>query len=491
MVFLRPLAARMTFARLPTASPRRPAAPTATHYGWLAFGTLVLTIYGSVIPLQFEPRPLDEAATAFREMVYIPPSLLEARGDWVVSFVLFLILSFLTTAALAIDHPWSIGVGAAILVVPACVVLSLVIEFVQVYFPPRTVSLNDVLVESLGGVAGAGIWLAGGQRLTDWLRRVASTQDLDRLAARLLPGFLVLVFALELMPFDLILSPSELVVKFQEGKVHLVPFNLLGMGPEAFFAKVATISACFLPLGFLRALIPARAAGGRPSWVGVAWFGLGVSATVEFLKLFVYSRYCDVTDVVLGTAMVLAGWRLGQAWQTHGLPALAWAVAPSAAARNRWFLALLAWLVLVLAVNWWPFQFTTDAERFTMDSEDLPLLGLRRMALAPFVDYYWGSKYQALNQFAIKALLFFPLGAWLAFRPGGERGGPWQAVGIALAVASLVQLGRYFLPARFPSMTDALIESGAAGAGFLLGRHWRRLLENNWALPRSARGFGC
>src|SRR5262249_31957334 len=144
----------------PTSRPRIPMprtdcrgqlpAPTAAHYAWLSVGIFILTVYGSVIPLQFQPRPLDEAAAVFREMTYFQPSLLEARGDWVVSMVLFMTLGFLPTAALAVDHPWSVGLGAAVLVVPGCFVLSLAVEFLQVYFPPRTVSVNDVVVESLG-----------------------------------------------------------------------------------------------------------------------------------------------------------------------------------------------------------------------------------------------------------------------------------------------------------------------------------------------------
>src|SRR5579871_5946107 len=101
----------------------RPPAPTAAGYAWLALGMLGLTVYGSLIPFQFRPRPLDEAVELFRGMAAFQPSLLEPRGDWVVSLVQFLVLSYLTMAALSVDHSWDVGVGAAVLVVPACVAL--------------------------------------------------------------------------------------------------------------------------------------------------------------------------------------------------------------------------------------------------------------------------------------------------------------------------------------------------------------------------------
>src|SRR4051812_31241742 len=62
---------------------------TAIHYGWLALAIFLLTIYGSLIPLQFQPRPLPEALAAFSQIAFFDPSDLGARGDWVVSVFLF------------------------------------------------------------------------------------------------------------------------------------------------------------------------------------------------------------------------------------------------------------------------------------------------------------------------------------------------------------------------------------------------------------------
>ena len=194
-----------------------PSAPSAAHYAWLAVGMLVLTVYGSLLPFQFEGRTLDDALTIFREMQYFEPSPLELRGDWVISFVQYLILSFLAMAAVSVDHPRDIGIGAAVLLAPACVALSLALEFAQVFFPPRTVSTNDLWVESLGGLAGIGVWLVAGQRLTDWFRRVTVPQGIERLTSRLLPIYLAALLVVELMPFDVVLSPTELSVKSEEG----------------------------------------------------------------------------------------------------------------------------------------------------------------------------------------------------------------------------------------------------------------------------------
>jgi VanZ family protein len=457
-------------------------APRAVHYGWLALGTLILTIYGSLIPFQFEPQSLDDAIAGFREMTYYQPGLLEARGDWIVSMVLFLVLSYLAMAALCVDRPWEFGIGIAVLVVPACVLLSVLIEFAQVFFPPRTVSVNDIWVESLGGLAGAGAWLAGGQRMTHWLRRLGTIRRIDWLTSQAAPAYLVLVFVLQLMPFDFILGPSELVLKFREGKVSALGFGGAELEATALMSKLVTLAACFLPLGFLRALAPTQLRG-RAGWVGALLFGVAVTVTAKFLQLLVYSRSTDLVDIPLGTLLVLAGWRLGVAWNAGWRSTRARPAGDRVTARGGWRAAFLVWLGLVHLGSWWPFDFTTDPTRFASDQEELPALGLRRISLAPFVDYYWGSKYEALQQFALKGLMFAPLGALMAFRPwAAPRSGLREVVTVGVVVATLVQLGRYFIPERTPSVTDALLQSGAACGGFLVGRHIRTCLRAETAL---------
>jgi VanZ family protein len=41
------------------------------------------------------------------------------------------------------------------MVVPGCWVAAVGLEFLQVFFPPRTIALNDVVVEGLGALPGA------------------------------------------------------------------------------------------------------------------------------------------------------------------------------------------------------------------------------------------------------------------------------------------------------------------------------------------------
>jgi VanZ family protein len=203
-----------------------PPAPVlhAAQYGWLTLGILVLTVYGSLIPFQFQPQSFADALASFRNITFAPLTDLGARADWNISVVLFALLSFLAMGMLSVDRARGDALRAAPGVIFFCAALGLLIEFLQTYFPPRTVSVNDLFVQAAGGVLGTLVWLVGGQRITRWARRLSSATGMLGLAKRLWPGYLVLLVIVQLVPFDFTLSAAELALKFEEGRVWLVPF---------------------------------------------------------------------------------------------------------------------------------------------------------------------------------------------------------------------------------------------------------------------------
>ena len=118
----------------------------------LAFGLLsvFLLIYASLLPLNY--RPLDWTQTIqrwksipwFRLGVY-------SRSDWIANGLVVMPAGFLLTGALRYRRgdrswiDWLIDLGASALVLVFLVALVLGIELVQGWFPPRTVSRNDIL----------------------------------------------------------------------------------------------------------------------------------------------------------------------------------------------------------------------------------------------------------------------------------------------------------------------------------------------------------
>jgi VanZ family protein len=451
---------------------------------WVAAGLVAFTVYGGLLPFHFTPMPLPEAVAAFRAAPLWNPSDLLARGDWVISFVQFTLVGYVLMAAVCWDgrrntsrtRRFVVSIAAALVVVPACVGLAVGMEFLQVYFPPRTVSVNDMVIESAGGLLGVAVWLAVGRRVTAWASRLEGITSLGGLARRLLPAYVIVLLIVELMPFDFVADRTELAAKAASGNVRLMPYAGK-LNREAVTSAIINVAA-FVPLGLLAVLSRRRLRFAtdsvtRPIDLSTV---LLAAAVIEVLKLFVFSRTFDTGNILTGMIGVLIGWRVG--WELSTPPLAAWATAPRLGllGPSLW----LAWLGAVLYCNWSPFDFTTDPARFADDSPYLPVVGLRHMALAPFADYYWSSKYVALDRFMFKALSFLPMGALLALgsRSIYQPRCDWRVVGWAAIVAVIIEAGRYFVPSRLPSVTDILIQCAGAWLGFRLTQFVRATL---WA----------
>ncbi len=469
----------------PDIAPSRPEVPAAhldsAGYRRLALGLLLFTIYGSWLPFHFRPETIPEALEKFQHISLTSPGDLEARGDWNITFVLFAILGFAFVGMFSVDGPRRRALVAAPLVFLGGCFLSVFIEFSQIFFPPRTVSLNDLVIQASGACFGACIWVAAGQRITRWIRRLGSAINLEGLARRVWPGYLVLLVVVQLMPFDFTVSAAELARKWDEGRIHLVPFeSFLTQSPSQILIKVLVQTACFAPLGALRAVgrgRPRPAASRKPAFV----FGLAVTALVELLRVLVYSRVFDATDIVLGTAAVVIGSQAGELFRSFWNDFTAASQPPQDCFHPSTGIALgVVWLATILFLHWSPFDFTTDPADFGADSEQIIRHGLHRITWWPFADYYWGSKYNALDQFLRKSASFVPLGIIVAvFRGNWDRKkGARLTLLLAILTGMMIEIGKYFLPSRHPSTTDPLLECLAAWLAFTFTEHVRMVL---WA----------
>lgn len=444
----------------------------------MAAAFLALALYGSLVPFHFRALPIGEVIDRFRTINYYQLGI-ESRSDWVANILLFIPLSFLAMASLCVDRRRGFGPLVAPIVVASCGAASLAIEFTQICFPPRTVSVNDIVAESIGGLLGTLLWLAWGQQITAWARRSWDASEAHGLAARLLPGYLAFLALIHLMPLDLTISPVEILRKFRDGRVHLIPFAAGWDAPLELLRKQAWNAVYYSPIGLLLAGLPGRAFRSERSWPAVLGLGLATAGLIEFLQLFVYTRHTDVTEVLTGGAAVLGSW-WGLLAYRRPRPASGRRPAARVAPGRRpapGTIFLLAWMGLLAFAQWQPFDFDADparlAERF------------RRISWIPFSDYYRGTEYNAFDQFLHKALLFAPIGAVLASgrpRPPGASDGGRQAMLAGLALAVVLEAGQLFLPGRYPSVSDVLIECLGTWLG-LAATRWARSFPRAQAAP--------
>jgi len=498
----------------------------ASAYGLAAVVYASLVVYGSLVPLEFRPMALDEAFARFAEIPYLELGLAN-RADLVANLVLFVPLGFALAGALASwrpagpraggpppettagspgpsASPKANGAGADGLgearparpsswrdwpaAAPAVAVgaaLAVALEFVQQFFPPRTVSLNDLAAETVGAAVGAGVWLAAGRRLTAWAQAVHATATRGRAgaaqtAAAVLSAYAVALVLFQLFPFDLVLSAEEMAARLASGRVEWPPLADWSRLP----VPVALAKALALvPIGYWAVLKfrgPGRAslaAGGRTgevppgddsrprrrgmavaALVGAALVGAAYAAGVEMLQVFVHSRYAGATDVLLGTAGAVAGGWFASRFGPVGdrPPAMGW---PWRVLAWVGRLALLGGLAAVTVwAKWSPMT--------PVIPPDGVLASLVQHVRVPFYYQYYNSEFEALGQVlrdtAVPAALAMLLVSLLPRRTPWRRGLGGAAAGL---FGAGVELGQVFFPPHVPDATTALLAVGGAAIG--------------------------
>jgi len=423
---------------------------------------LAFVVYGSLVPLHFKPMPLDQAIAQFREVPFLQLGI-GSRADWVANLLLFVPLTFLWTGALAHGRALVAGILASMFVLASAVALCLGIEFAQQFFPPRTVSQNDIFAETLGGVLGVVAWWSVGSRwmvwYTGWKRAKAPAETAERLAW----AYIAVAFAYGVLPLDLTISGVEIFHKWREGKLNFLPFGALPGNPAQAVYELCSDALLWLPPALLWRLHAGRS--GLQAWK----MTFAAVALLELLQLFVYSRVSDVTDLFTGALGAWAGAWLGarfsgrQGRHGHPPPSRRTAGGPS-----WWPLALaFGWAVVLAGVFWYPFDFRTDGaflrERFGL---------LQRL---PFEAYYYGTEFRAITEVFHKLLFFVPLGALLAWfvvrLPWRWRGaGAVASFLLMTGVAMGIELGQVMLPGKIADMTDWVLETLGAGLGYVMFR---------------------
>lgn len=421
----------------------------------LALGFLLFVIYGSLVPLDFRPIPLAQAVQQFRTIPFLDLGI-GSRADWVANILLFIPLGFLWLGVVWPKQQGFIRLLVAAMVLAASLLLSIGIEFTQLYFPPRTVSQNDILAEFLGALIGLFLWWRYGGDLTHWLKAALITRGKSHVAVKLLWLYLAGLFLYSVLPLDLTISPVEIYHKWRSGKVNLIPFGFFIADPIQLIYDLVTDALLWTPVSLLWVVSGRRA--GMQAW---AWTVLA-AASLEFCQFFVYSRVTDVTDILMAMAGAGVGVWLGRLFNADKPVQIQ---NSSALRRPAWALFWgLVWILLLVVIFWYPFDFRLER---TFLRERLALF-----ERVPFHAYYYGTEFRAVTELLHKILFFIPLGAILAF---GRLGMPPSAArtiyaviatAILIAVPSGIELGQIAIPQKNPSTTDLVLEIFGGSIGY-------------------------
>lgn len=136
--------------RTPNVSP-----PGRIHFAFSAMVSTLIVALGLCLPLQLSLLSLKTAITSFRQIPFHQLTSYQPL-EWCANVLLFVPLGFLWAGVFLLDrHGVLIKLIAVVLVTAALAGFAIVMEFVQLYFPPNELSQNDIYAETLGGFLGA------------------------------------------------------------------------------------------------------------------------------------------------------------------------------------------------------------------------------------------------------------------------------------------------------------------------------------------------
>lgn len=421
------------------------AGTQVAKWAWLIYATFV--VYGSLVPFDFQPLPFDKAWAAFQQTPFLTLGV-ESRADWIANGVLYLPLGFLGVRAL--------GSGGARLL-PALVslvvagLLAFAVEFAQLAFPPRTVSQNDLLAESIGSLLG----VVAAHSLGPWLGRwwQAWTTDWANVARHAWQAYALAYLLFCFFPFDFLVSRQELLGKLGSGNLGWV-FAL----PEASITSwmrtlllLAVETALTVPIGF------GLGVGLRPQQAlrrGVV-VGAMIGLAIEIGQIFIASGVSQGVSVFSRAAGTGLGAWLGAGWRKGSL-----AMARDWLSRHLLWL-LLPYLALVAFASSWFSHAWQGWDHASRSWDELRFL--------PFYYHYFTTEAAALVSLGSVVVIYAPLAviAWASMVGAGG------AAILAMMAALVFETGKLFLGGIHPDPTNVLL----AGASVWLLMKGIALLE--------------
>ena len=417
------------------------------HRGWL-LGYIGFVIYGSLVPLDFHPHTMEWAWQRFQQAPMLKLGI-ESRADWIANGVLYVPVGFLLAERFIGKLRGAMLGIATILAIAFCALLACGIEFAQLFFPPRTVSQNDIFAEIVGAMVGTALALP----LSSGLRRVASFRPTDGKAAitRMLVAYMAAYLAYSLFPFDFLLGASELSARLASDKWGWlfagdhkdgVGARLIWLGIEAGMA---------MPFG----IFVTRLDSPQPSlpFARLIAAGLLLGLGIESAQFFLYNGVSQGASIAARVAGVLAGGfllaRAKHLRARHLREALRRYAVP---------LGLVYLVGVAAAVGWFHRSWGRGDEA---------LAAFQNLRFVPFYYHYFVSEAHAIASLISVAMMFLPLGilAW-----AWNRSGTLPVVA-ATALAFVLETSKLFFSGTHADPTNILIAATTAWAvAHLLGR---------------------
>lgn len=363
----------------------------------LACATLV--IFGSWAPLHFQNADFAEVWKLYLDA---GRGLLRSRSDLVANILLGIPFAYTLMGFLASDVKSRGRIRAnVLLVMSAAALLAIWVELGQGWFPGRVPSIRDSIAQIFGATLACVAWWVTGDRILGMVNRMlAGANPISRVQAAIsLIAMSVLVWSV--MPGDVLVSPVDIVRKWKNGGVEVIPFTRGQASAAESIFQWFTGMILAIPLGLWAVQFLGLTLRHSTTLTEKALLAIGLGMLPEVLQIPIGSRIASATDALFGIIGAGLGIALGGVFwkninrvvaqeQTHPLrqPAL-------------WYVASLVYFGMICVLSWHPFDFETDPHRIREIASEF--------ASNPFSDYQ-GSNLKIVFGFGRLAVISGILG---------------------------------------------------------------------------------
>jgi VanZ family protein len=392
--------------------------------------------------------PLDPG-DALQRLIHIPyvENGSDQRSDWMGNLVMLVPLGFLVAGSLSRQtraFPPT-AIGAFFL----CLLYIFVVKYTQLFFPPRTVTLNYVIAQSAGAAFGVLLFGIIRKPFAD-LRRDMNPLESLRLILRIYTGILI---AFLLAPLDFALSIDDVIAQLMKLPDSFTAISGAGRPMVVRIAVIVGGIVAMMPVGALLMIVSrGRLFVGRTT-ADAAWIGFCAMAGVYALSALLLSGSPSLPSVGFRTVGIALG-----AWSMR------WLTRQDSNQLRHDLSRLVPWSI--------PIYLVTLAAVNGLLSLDWITPGQGASAFyiygaIPLYDYYIVTKSEAAKNIAAHAVMYAPIGVmiWLRARDGGSKA---AAFFVAAILSAIVETGRFLRPGLVPDINAVPLAGAAAWAALAL-----------------------
>ncbi len=399
----------------------------------------------AVGPLGLNYIPIDphEALSRFLQTPLVDNGS-DQRSDWMGNVIMLVPLGYLLAGWSAPRSSSRVrsmigALGALIL----CFGLILAVKYAQLFFPPRTVTLNYILAQSLGSAIGVLLFGIMRTPLAEFGRGFGRLESL-RVILRI---YTVLVILFLLMPLDFALNGEDIAAQLARLPETFTAISGEGRPLMIRLLVNGASTLAMIPIGALLTIVDRGQPHVGRSATGATVLGFCLMLVVYALTALLLSGAASLPSVGFRVIGIAAG-----AWAMHRL------ARQNADQIRRGLRTLVPWvlpvyLLALVAVN-------GLLSREWMSLADA-VNNLHPRALLPLYNYYIVTKPQAAKNIVAHAIMYAPIGfmIWLRVREGG---GKVTAFVLAALLSAMIEAGRALRPGLEPDINTIPLAGIAA-----------------------------